>query len=184
MATFIDFKNFTSWTSVFHYLDPSLPLLKSTHEKLQARVLVNLFHMDSTASLQTNNNISYFLFLVSSSLVKLETIHTVILPPTVRVLLDYTFGFSLVLVTQPPAKMKIAIGIAIDDFNRRLGTVLAPGKFTLIWTAKTFSFEDCEAYFVGQCLLLIKCSMALLTCQVICQNKNSIVFKITSANYL
>ena len=35
VATFIDFKNFTSWTSVFHYLKPSLPLLKSGHEKLQ-----------------------------------------------------------------------------------------------------------------------------------------------------
>ena len=34
-----------SWTSVFHYLDPSLPLLKSGHEKLRARVLVNLFSM-------------------------------------------------------------------------------------------------------------------------------------------
>ena len=34
-----------SWTSVFHYLDPSLPLLKSGHKKLQARVLVNLFSM-------------------------------------------------------------------------------------------------------------------------------------------
>ena len=45
VATFIDFKNFTSWTSVFHYLDPSLPLLKSRHEKLQASVLVNLFSM-------------------------------------------------------------------------------------------------------------------------------------------
>ena len=45
VATFIDFKNFTSWTSVFHYLDPSLPLLKSRHEKLRAHVLVNLFSM-------------------------------------------------------------------------------------------------------------------------------------------
>ena len=34
-----------SWTSVFHYLDPSLPLLKSRHKKLRARVLVNLFSM-------------------------------------------------------------------------------------------------------------------------------------------
>ena len=45
VATFIDFKNFTSWTSVFHYLDPSLPLLKSGHGKLRALVLVNLFSM-------------------------------------------------------------------------------------------------------------------------------------------
>ena len=34
-----------SWTSVFHYLDPSLPLLKSGHEKLRAHILVNLFSM-------------------------------------------------------------------------------------------------------------------------------------------
>ena len=47
VATFIDFKNFTLRTSVFHYLDPFLPLLKSGHEKLRARVLVNLFSMDT-----------------------------------------------------------------------------------------------------------------------------------------
>ena len=35
-----------SWTSVFHYLDPSVPLLKRGHKKLQAPVLVNLFSMD------------------------------------------------------------------------------------------------------------------------------------------
>ena len=45
VATFIDFKNFTSWTSVFHYLDASLPLLKSRHKKLRACVLVNSFSM-------------------------------------------------------------------------------------------------------------------------------------------
>ena len=49
VVTFIDFKNFTSWTSVFHYLDPSLPLLKRGHEKLWARVLVNLFSMPWSA---------------------------------------------------------------------------------------------------------------------------------------
>ena len=32
-----------SWTSVFHYLDPSLPLLKSGHKKLWAHILVNFF---------------------------------------------------------------------------------------------------------------------------------------------
>ena len=39
------------WTSVFHYLDPSLPLLKSGHEKLRARVLVNSFSMVQTTSI-------------------------------------------------------------------------------------------------------------------------------------